>query len=343
MEETVWSDAVERFIKEKQLKNRLGETSAQTYRDILATRKAKPRSYRNYAKRLYNWLIEQNIETPTLENVDAYFQYLHRRKVRISTINQRLRITRQFFTFLDTSGIFPNNVKTITDFKERKSDREAYSRAAVTPEIFRALIALTRNDLPGSRDRAMFYLAFCNGLRSSEIITLKRGDVLTRSGGTFLKLEMEKGNIPGTVKLTSAAETALHQYLEILKAYNFRQSKRDYLFPSFSANSKDGRLRKETVSSIAKKYFRALSASGEIDAETAESLSFHSLRHGYITQLEESGMDVRKVSKLARHSAITTTQRYSHIRLNQADHEQANRIFGRITQGRPGVKKTVSL
>jgi len=279
-----------------------------------------------------------------LENVNNYFLYLERRKMRKSTINTRLRITRQFFSFLDAYGIYPNDVKHITDFKERKSNRDEYARTPVTMGIFQMLIRCTKNDLPGSRDRAMFFLAFTGGLRSTEITTLRRGDVLTRDGKTFLRLQMEKSrDIPGTIPLTEAAEAALQTYLDVLKANNYRQGKRDYLFPSFSPNSRAGRLRKETISNIAKTYFRALAAAGEIDEETAESLSFHSLRHGYITQLEESGMDVRKVSKLARHSAITTTQRYSHIRLNQADHEQANRIFGRITQGRPGVKKTVSL
>ena len=47
-----------------------------------------------------------------------------------------------------------------------------------------------------------------------------------------------------------------------------------------------------------------------------EHADFHSLRHSYLTALGRSGVDLRVQQELAGHSSSQTTERYSHVRLD---------------------------
>jgi site-specific recombinase XerD len=48
-----------------------------------------------------------------------------------------------------------------------------------------------------------------------------------------------------------------------------------------------------------------------------EHVNFHDLRHSCASILVASGADLYTVSKILGHSAITTTQRYAHMQVEQ--------------------------
>lgn|GEM_PF-6281126 len=42
-------------------------------------------------------------------------------------------------------------------------------------------------------------------------------------------------------------------------------------------------------------------------------VSFHSLRHGFVTHLQEKGIDIRYIKDMLGHFDIKTTERYTHV------------------------------
>ena len=48
-----------------------------------------------------------------------------------------------------------------------------------------------------------------------------------------------------------------------------------------------------------------------------EHVNFHDLRHSCATTLIASGSDLYTVSKILGHAAVTTTQRYAHMQVEQ--------------------------
>jgi integrase/recombinase XerD len=49
-----------------------------------------------------------------------------------------------------------------------------------------------------------------------------------------------------------------------------------------------------------------------------ERISFHNLRHSCVSLLSRRGVSTRIIQKIVGHSSITTTERYSHIRVDEA-------------------------
>jgi integrase len=53
-------------------------------------------------------------------------------------------------------------------------------------------------------------------------------------------------------------------------------------------------------------------------ADLDERISFHNLRHSCVSLLSRKGVPIRIIQKIVGHSSITTTERYSHIRVDEA-------------------------
>lgn len=165
-------------------------------------------------------------------------------------------------------------------------------------ELDRLMAAPDGSDVQSLRDRAMLELLFSTGLRVSELCNLPRdidlaADELSVRG---------KGDKVRVVFLSDAAKSAVQAYLE--KRADFS----DAMFVTMSKaadKTTPPALTSRSVERIIKRY--------AIKAGIAKTVTPHTIRHSFATDLLQNGADLRSVQMLLGHANIGTTQIYTHM------------------------------
>src|SRR5262245_26148825 len=170
--------------------------------------------------------------------------------------------------------------------------------------------------LRGLRDRAMLSVGYAAGLRVSEIVGLKLGDVDLQRG---IVAALGKGGKRRLVPLGEVALAHLEAYLSAREADDAKrparkQSIRDaaVLFRS----PRGGPLTRQAFWKIVGHYARAAGVGGGAHP--------HQLRHSFATHLLGGGADLRSVQTLLGRARVVTTDLYRHVRrvLVRGDHRR---------------------
>lgn len=164
-------------------------------------------------------------------------------------------------------------------------------------EIERLLDVPDAASFRGLRDRAMLHVMYAAGLRVSEVVGLKLGDIDTRKGVVFA---LGKGGKRRLVPLGEPALDALDAYLEE-RGKHPRAQATAALFLS----PRGGALTRQGVWKLLGAYARAVGIT--------KPASPHKLRHSFATHLLEGGADLRSVQALLGHANIATTEIYTHV------------------------------
>ena len=144
----------------------------------------------------------------------------------------------------------------------------------------------------GLRDRAMLEMLYATGLRVSELVGMKRGDVNLDLG---LVRCIGKGSKERIVPAGRPAIEAVRSYLD---------SRRD-VAPHLFLGNKGRPISRVAVWRIVGRYARA--------AGIRTSISPHALRHSFATHMLDGGADLRAIQELLGHASIVTTQIYTHV------------------------------
>jgi len=144
------------------------------------------------------------------------------------------------------------------------------------------------------RDAAMLELAYSSGLRASEIVNLRVGDI--DLNGLYVRAR-GKGGRERTIPIGEVAKKKLEEYLDLRKGY----SKESPLF--------EGKMGKPISRNwfwyMVKYYAKRVGIPGDI--------SPHVIRHSFATHLLEGGADIKAVQTLLGHKMLSTTQIYTKI------------------------------
>ena len=162
------------------------------------------------------------------------------------------------------------------------------------PEIDALLAAPDVKKARGLRDAAMITLMYAAGLRVSELVGLRLGDVdLTR--GTVSPLG--KGGKRRVVPIADMAGALVRQYVETARP----KASSHVLFVS----PRGGPLTRMGFWKILRGHLLA--------AGIAKKVSPHKLRHSFATHLVARGADLRAVQTMLGHADIATTEIYTHV------------------------------
>lgn len=163
------------------------------------------------------------------------------------------------------------------------------------------LQALLRELQP--RERTMVLLDASTGLRRSELMALRWGDIDFEA----LTINVTKSifrNVVGKTKTPGSKKpVALHSIvageLKLWRAESPYRSDSDYLFPSIRKNG----LQPLTPDMILKRHIRPVLA----EVGVKKRIGWHSFRHGLGTMLRQVKVDVKVAQEVLRHSNPSVT------------------------------------
>ncbi len=147
----------------------------------------------------------------------------------------------------------------------------------------------------GARDFMVVSMLYDVGMRVSEIISLRDGDI--RQSEHLIRV-LGKGNKPRVVPYPPVLNQAIDAYLRV------RTQEFGLDVPSFLLTIKGKQSYRKMVYNIVKKYLSLVT--------TLEQRSPHVLRHSYATHMMNNGADLNDIKALLGHSNLAATQVYTH-------------------------------
>jgi integrase/recombinase XerD len=235
------------------------------------------------------------LEAAGREVVQNYLQDLYSR-VSPRSISRKISSLRSFYRFLLLDGYLEHDpTETLESPRQWRTLPRFLSSQEVTALLEKPNIT-TPN---GLRDRAMLEVLYATGLRVSELVGLRLGDVRPDPG---LVTVVGKGNKERIVPLGETALQWLERYLR--EAYPVFRRKAP-ASPHLFLTRRGGPMSRQQFWNIVERLGRMIGL--------AKPLSPHVLRHSFATHLLENGADLRAVQLMLGHADISTTQIYTHV------------------------------
>ncbi len=235
------------------------------------------------------------LEQLNREAVLRWLNALYEREFAKRSLARKLSALRGFVGWaLDYGHLQEDPIPADVELPRALYLPHALSEAEVTAMINAAL----GSDACSMRDYAMLETLYATGMRVSELTGLRLIDLQLGEGFASVT---GKGSRQRVVPLGQCAIDALRRYLERGRAAVCEQAPR--LSAVFLTSR--GPISRSQVFRIVKKYAS--------QAGIRTQVSPHTLRHSCATHLLARGMDLRLVQELLGHTALATTQVYTHV------------------------------
>ncbi len=166
-------------------------------------------------------------------------------------------------------------------------------------EVDRLLAQPDASTPRGVRDKALIEVLYATGLRVSELLSLRPGDLSLDAG--YLTC-VGKGDKQRIVPFGSVAAGWVGRYVQDARPALLKGRKSNWLF----VNAKGGgQLSRVGFWKILKRY--------GLEAGIRRDISPHVLRHSFATHLLDRGADLRAIQMMLGHADLSTTQIYTHV------------------------------
>ncbi|MBI1387463.1 MAG: tyrosine recombinase [bacterium] len=236
-------------------------------------------------------------EGVTCEDVSAFFDELMIEGLRPSSIARKTSALRRMYQYFAQEKYLAEDPTRLL----RNASAPKRFKGSLTEDEMQRLIDATENEPDDAlrlRDRAMIELIYATGLRVSELLSLRPGDLNFQFN--YLRT-VGKGNKERLTPFHERAAAKVTEYLRRGRAELCRKADGGTLF----VNRFGKKLSRMGFWKTLRKY--ALLA-----GITAE-LTPHTLRHTFATHLLNHGADLRVLQELLGHSSINTTEIYTHL------------------------------
>lgn len=250
--------------------------------------KASQANHLRACKRFAAWL-KRSPDTATPDDVKYFQQYLIESGMSICTRNQT--ITGVKFLFRVT---LRRHDLVAEIFHLREPDRvpQVLSRKEV-----KRILAMA----PSLKAKVMLSLAYGCGLRASEVVRLKVGDI--DSAQKIIRIVQSKGRKDRNVMLPSDILGLLRDWWKERPTDQDKgvNASERMLFPGYRGKHLSTRQ-------LSRLFLKTAKA-----AAITKPVTLHTLRHSFATHLLERGVDIRVIQALLGHSKLTTTARYARV------------------------------
>ena len=234
-------------------------------------------------------LLGRSPETATPDDVKDFQQHLVESGTSICTRNQTM--TGVKFLFRVT---LRRHDLVAEIFHLREPDRVPL---VLSQKEVKRILAMA----PNLKARVMLSLAYGCGLRASEVVRLKAGDI--DSAQKIIRIVQSKGRKDRNVMLPSDILGLLREWWKerpVGQDKDVRAPER-VLFPGYRGKHLSSRQ-------LSRLFLETAKA-----AAITKPVTLHTLRHSFATHLLERGVDIRVIQALLGHSKLTTTARYARV------------------------------
>ena len=227
--------------------------------------------------------------------IERYLIALFYKKISKSSIARKFSCFTSFERFLERQGIELN-----LNLKRPRIDKKLPVYFSVD-EIFHLLDEIKNEALPTRypiRDKTIFELLYATGVRCSELINITIEDI--DMNGKTIRI-FGKGKKERMVLFGDKAREKILEYYKIERPEIHTHKEALFL------NYRYEKLTPRSVQRIVKMFRSFL--------PIERPLTPHKLRHSFATHLLNEGADLRVVQELLGHKTLATTERYTHVSL----------------------------
>lgn len=273
-------DLIREYISYTKVEKGLSANSLQAYQRDLA--------------KLRSWSEKNGLEIVKLSRQDLreWMIDLSRTNLSVNSKRRLISVLRGFYKFLMIDGHINENPAELLDVPQKTSYLPRFLNQSEIEALF--LVPDTSTET-GLRDRAILELMYASGLRVSEAVSIRIGDVDLESG---ILTTTGKGSKTRRVPVGSSAVEWVRSYLAA------RQKKENIEIDSLFVTPAGRPLTRQIVYSL---------IAGYAEKAGLEDVSPHTLRHSFATHLVQNRADIRSVQEMLGHADISTTQIYTHI------------------------------
>lgn len=239
------------------------------------------KTYLTQLKDFIRFFPDSRPEELSEDEIRHYLLYLiEKRKVGISTQNTAINAIKFYF-----ERVLGQERKVY--YLERPMKERKLPQVLSKEDIIRIF-----ERIPNLKHRLALMLIYSGGLRRSELLNLKPGDVDLTRGTIFIR--GGKGRKDRQTLLASNLIPDIKRYIE-----NYKPIK--WLFEGVGGAQ-------YSAASLQAIFKRALMAAG-----VNKEATLHTLRHSFATHLLEAGTPTRFIQVLLGHESAKTTEIYTHV------------------------------
>lgn len=224
-----------------------------------------------------------------------------------NSINRKISSLKAFYRFLVRIAVLDENpTQGIVKLSVPRRVHTVYTEEEIDRAVG-SVLGGGRSDFERLRDQLIIETFYQSGMRLSELIGLRRGDV-DLNEGFFLVLG--KRNKLRKIPITAQLKALLVRYIALLDRLGVPN--RGYLFSSRAGKG----LYPRFVYRLVHAHFS--------QATTKAKRSPHMLRHSFATHLLQRGADLNAIKTLLGHAGLAATQHYA-----QNDIENLKNVYRR--------------
>ena len=255
----------------------------------MALRKLAPKTQSNYLRAVINFtcFLGRAPDTATPEDLRRY--QLHLVNTGTSSISLNGTITALRF-FFGVTLERPEALAKMSSVREPRKLPVVLSREEVARLI----------DAAGKpKYQAVLSVAYGAGLRASEVVALKVGDI--DSTRMTLRIEQGKGHKDRYAMLSPVLLEHLRAWWRVAHAKG-KMLDGGWLFPG-----------QNPINPLSTRQLNRICHAAAAAAEIDKRVSMHTLRHSYATHLLEQKVDIRIIQVLLGHKRLETTALYTQV------------------------------
>jgi integrase/recombinase XerD len=251
-------------------------------------------AYENDLTKLEAWCEKHGyeIEKLTRQDLREWMIDLGRTKLLDNSKRRIVSALRGFYKFLMIDGHIKTNPAENLDLPQKGLYLPKFLNQSEMDQLLAVPDVSTET---GIRDRALIELMYACGLRVSEAVNVKLGDLDIESG---ILTTTGKGSKTRRVPVGSSAVEWVKSYLSV------RRKKENIEIQNMFVTQSGMPMSRGSIFELVRDYGRKAGL---------QDISPHTLRHSFATHLVQNRADIRSVQQMLGHADISTTQIYTHM------------------------------